>query len=99
MVERSELSAFASLREKFFSDYAIMLIALRRLVADLFALFHERPEGLGMRFHVVGTNVDAEMAVLVTQSRIGIALLQVDQPALDAVSHDVVLRNRVAWAV
>lgn len=52
-----------------------------------------------MRFHVVGANIDAEMAVLVAQARVGIALLQVDQPALDTVSDDVILRNGVAWAV
>jgi hypothetical protein len=35
------------------------LVTLRRFVAHLLALFHERFIGLRMRFHDVGTDVDA----------------------------------------
>ena len=41
------------------------LIGFRRFVADLLALFHERFVSLGVGFHNVRADIDAEVAVLV----------------------------------
>src|SRR5687768_5211741 len=75
------------------------LISLRRFVAHLLPLFHERFITFGMRLHDVRTDIDAEMTILVAQPRVGIAFLQIDQPTFDAMRHHMILRDRVAWAV
>jgi hypothetical protein len=52
-----------------------------------------------MELDVVRTDVNAEVAVFIAQARIGIALFQIDEPALDAMRHDRLLRNGVAGTV
>ena len=52
-----------------------------------------------MRLHDVGARVDAQVTVFLAQARVGVALFQIDEPALDAVSQHVILRYRVARTV
>src|SRR3989338_6577536 len=69
------------------------------LVAGLLSLLHKALESLRMRPHVIWTDVDAQMAVFIAQARIGVAFLQIDEPALDAVRHYGLLGNGVAGTV
>src|SRR3990167_4122373 len=39
------------------------------------------------------------MAIFIAQARVGIALLQIDEPALDAIDHDVIFWNGVSRTI
>ena len=52
-----------------------------------------------MGLHVIRADIDAQVTIFIAQAGIGVAFLQIDEPALDTVRHDMVLRNSIAGTV